>query len=1767
MSSLSGVLVNLSTAQHQSVANASINLQELAVALQANGIGTSPQEALQTKVSVSQLVDAIADAARSSGSASAAAALDTLTAQLSGVTGQVSLADVLGVDTRTAVMTQASINALDLVNAIVATQSFDSTQVYPVSTTGTALGVGANLGAVQLSVVVVEKPRIVCGPVGSRFASAALRVRAHVDLLASTPVKLDVGLAKLSLSMTALDLVVAVGSASGTLQTINSIAQAVTAQAASGLAEVYLGSVSDAVLSDRATAIVPATELGYASVAAIQVTLLGATVIEAAVQLRAYAQGTSPTPSTLSFAAPYPATRKTMASATLVNQLVSTLLNSLDVRLQTTLLGLNLGDLLNTVLGVVTNVLKTTTNGVLSTPLTALLSGVVDPLLAGLGLGLGPAAVTVDRVFPIPAGAACDDGLFCTSGDTCSASKVCAGAARSCSDGLDCTADSCDEGADRCVNTIGNSCVIGGACYASGASNPSVACQACTPATSTTAWTTQRDGQPCSDGLFCTENDACSALGLCLGTPKTCSDSLTCTLDVCSELNDTCSNTIAFGCAIAGACYAAGTNNPQNACQSCAPLSSATSWTDKVQGTQCSDGLFCTVNDACDGAGNCTSVARDCSDGKSCTLDVCNESMSACASSLVGGCLIGSSCYGTGALNPANPCQQCDPSRSTSGWSNRTAGSSCSDGLFCTENDACNASGACTGTAKSCSDSLSCTTDTCNEQLDRCDSALTGGCVINNTCYGADIDNPANACQSCRPSASTSTWTNKASSATCDDGQFCTVSDQCDGAGTCRGSARDCGIGAGCSAGSCDEAADACQPVTSGCVIAGACFAPGAVNPANSCQTCNPSASASAWTNKPLNASCSDDQFCTVNDSCRTPGVCTGDARSCSDGLDCTTEACNEQSDRCEQTAQTGCVIVGVCYAQDATNPSNACQACSPASSASGWTAKAAGSSCDDGQYCTANDSCNASGRCTGSARDCSTGQSCSTGSCNENTDSCERSISGCLIDDSCYVAQQANPRNPCQLCDPARSNTSWSNRAEGTTCSDGLFCTVDDACNSAGVCASKPRSCDDMLGCTVDVCNEAGQRCDSTSMTGCTIAGACFPNLAVNPNNACQACVLGSSQSEWTLLAAGTPCSDGAFCTSGDTCNASGVCAGAQATCNDGLACTSDVCNESSDRCDASVAANGCAIDGACYAAGDPDPQNACRACDPSASTSRWTNKVADSPCGNGNYCTVDTCNGAGSCVSTARDCSDGVACTTDSCDETQRRCQSMTSSGCLIDGRCVASNARDPGNDCRSCKPAQSTTQWTNEAQGASCSGGVYCTVNRSCDGSGSCTGGTPRNCDDTLACSQDRCDETRDSCVHVATDGCVVDGVCSARGAINPQDLCQVCDPTLSANSWSTVQSDQCLDDDDPDMDGFTTREECPLGRAMCPDTDRDGTLDYNDTDDDGDTVFTRFERASNGDLRDSDSDGRADHLDADDDDDGVPTREEDPDPNGDGDPADARDSDGDRIPDYLESDDDGDGLSTKRERDDADLFGMDDDEDDDSLPNWLDADSDGDGVSDEEESRGDGDSNDDDIPDYLQANVPGTDAGVDSGAPEPTPGGAGGVGGRVGPAAGSGGRAGQGGPSGQGGTAAVAGSGGRGGQGGTAVVAGRGGRGGQGGTAAGSGGRAGAAGSRPAGMDAGNDASSDNGNGNAPDDNAGAGGSEEQGGAAPEPPMDAGVVQTDAGTNPFDPQTGAVTGGGSSCSVALRPTRPTRPRAAGIALLLAACCWLVRRRRRR
>jgi hypothetical protein len=179
------------------------------------------------------------------------------------------------------------------------------------------------------------------------------------------------------------------------------------------------------------------------------------------------------------------------------------------------------------------------------------------------------------------------------------------------------------------------------------------------------------------------------------------------------------------GCLIDGRCYASGDHDPGNPCAFCKPETDAASWSDEADGTACDDRSGCSANDRCQ-TGLCVGSPKDCSDGRACTSGehcdpllgcVAGESTcpagesclpsGECGSCSAEECTILSTCFPALEPNAANPCEICDPARSTNTWSILPDGSACSDGLACTGADVC-ANGQCTGGALSCDDGIFC---------------------------------------------------------------------------------------------------------------------------------------------------------------------------------------------------------------------------------------------------------------------------------------------------------------------------------------------------------------------------------------------------------------------------------------------------------------------------------------------------------------------------------------------------------------------------------------------------------------------------------------------------------------------------------------------------------------------------------------------------------------------------------------------------------------------------------------------------------------------------------------------------------------------------------------------------------------------------------------------------------------------------------------------------------------------------------------------------
>jgi len=626
-------------------------------------------------------------------------------------------------------------------------------------------------------------------------------------------------------------------------------------------------------------------------------------------------------------------------------------------------------------------------------------------------------------------GTPCDDGQFCTVDDVCTGGVCVGGGPNSCDDANDCTEDSCNEGADSCKYTKaqnGSSCEDGSACTSDDTCSNGV-CEAgptrectddnvctddsCDAATGDCVFT--NNTAPCDDGAFCTTGDTCSE-GICTGGPGNgCDDGNGCTIDSCDEETDGCS----YG-------------NADN-------------------GTVCDDGLFCTLDDVCTDGVCAGPTENTCDDGNSCTKDSCNEGSNDCK-------------YSPTANN--------DP---------------CDDGSFCTVDDTCQ-SGACEGVARDCDDQNGCTDDSCNEDGDTCDNANNSApcddgqyCTTGDTCGGGTCSvfsptcDDANVCTTDSCDENADTCSNENNTNPCEDGEFCTVSDTCSGGACGAGPARDCGDANACTDDSCNEGTDVCDNVNNTapcddglfCTVSDVCAAgtcggaPKDCGDGNVCTSDVCDEGADSCTNPNNTDPCEDGLFCTTGDTCAAGACVAGPVNDCNDANGCTDDACNEDTDSCDNVNNTDpcdsgvfCVIDGTCAGGECVGTPRLCgdqNDCTDDSCDEDGDACVNAPNtdpCDDGLYCTEVDACSG-GICTGTTRDCGDDDVCTDDVCNELGDSCE------------------NPENT-------------------APCEDGLFCTAGDAC-AAGVCvAGPPNPCDDSNACTDNECDEELDLCLSENNT-----------------------------------------------------------------------------------------------------------------------------------------------------------------------------------------------------------------------------------------------------------------------------------------------------------------------------------------------------------------------------------------------------------------------------------------------------------------------------------------------------------------------------------------------------------------------------------------------------------------------------------------------------------------------------------------------------------
>lgn len=525
--------------------------------------------------------------------------------------------------------------------------------------------------------------------------------------------------------------------------------------------------------------------------------------------------------------------------------------------------------------------------------------------------------------------------------------------------------------ADACLPI----CFIGGSRFDAGALNPFNECQDCAPPTAPLAWSNVPDGQHCQTAAVCLTGN-CSA-----------------------------------GCFIDGGYEVPDAGNANQPCEVCTPESTVDNWSTRPDGFDCAAGQICAggtcqadcyINgsvvspSAVDPSDPCEACAPTGAGGTHAWSALPDALNSACPTSkvchggsCVTGCFLDGQYRAPGSTNPANPCEVCNPATSTSAWSAGNEGSGCASAQVCH-------SGAC-----------------------------SSGCFINNAFVNPQALNPANSCESCVPTRSTTSYSASG------DGTTCTTN----GGNYCKA----------------DVCIRGCNINNVGVVTAGT------LNSSNACQVCDPSRSATTFSVVANGTGCGSGSICfsgACQVGCDVGGafVPSGQSPSGNPCVSCQPftltsnysnlegQACSNGGTYCHSTngqpdtavCINACLIGGTVYPNGTVNVNQTCQICDTSRSTTAWSARAEGTGCGSGAVCHNN-------VCT----------------------------VGCFSGGLYYSSGQVG-NGGCATCNPSYSTTNLQpTAAAGTSCNQGGqgLCTSGGGCNLCGSCGTTTHCCDSCGG------------------------------------------------------------------------------------------------------------------------------------------------------------------------------------------------------------------------------------------------------------------------------------------------------------------------------------------------------------------------------------------------------------------------------------------------------------------------------------------------------------------------------------------------------------------------------------------------------------------------------------------------------------------------------------------------------------------------------
>jgi len=391
---LLGSGVSLNAVDWNALAGGDLNLLNFLKVLQTQLNLSSPSQVLGANITLAQIANALAVEAQAEAKPSLASALSGLASQLNGAGATVRLGDLIKVTADTGSLGTTTVNALDMLTGLV--QLYNRRNVLttptPVGISGGLLGAAGIVNSLQLYAQVVEPPVYTCGPTGSTFHSAAVRIKLKLDLITLAPVTDTlVGLGLLqsaSIAIGKLDVYVDVARGEGSLTAVSAATKAVTLQVAPGVADIYIGKIDDGVFFNRTRTILD-SDVDYGVIGSIQAAALGLVSVNIPLEIKSIVRGQAPFSSSVTMSGSFPQTRTVRTSSVFVTNAANSLVNNLSIR-SLPALGL--------LQGVVEPLVKTLVTKTVTPLVAPVLSGVADPLLKLLGIGLGEMVVTVEGI-------------------------------------------------------------------------------------------------------------------------------------------------------------------------------------------------------------------------------------------------------------------------------------------------------------------------------------------------------------------------------------------------------------------------------------------------------------------------------------------------------------------------------------------------------------------------------------------------------------------------------------------------------------------------------------------------------------------------------------------------------------------------------------------------------------------------------------------------------------------------------------------------------------------------------------------------------------------------------------------------------------------------------------------------------------------------------------------------------------------------------------------------------------------------------------------------------------------------------------------------------------------------------------------------------------------------------------------------------------------------------------------------------------------------